>query len=251
MTPDPAAASDFYAKLLGWSYEKMDMATGPYTVAKVGEWPVAGIMAPPDEGVPTVWSTYVTVDDVNLIASKAVELGGKIELSPIDVPGVGRLCGIQDPQGAVIFAVQYEAKGEHANSDPFDFQSASTTHGMFSWFELRTSDVDAAREFYSQLFGWSIVTEEMQMGPYSIVKVGEVGMGGMVASPWEDVPPHWGGYLTVDDTDAAVARATELGGTVLMPPFDIPNVGRFSALKDPQGAVLAVIAYVSIPAESG
>ena len=77
MTPDPATASDFYAKLLGWSYEKMDMATGPYTVAKVGEWPVAGIMAPPDEGVPTVWSIYVTVDDVNLIASNAVELGGK------------------------------------------------------------------------------------------------------------------------------------------------------------------------------
>ncbi len=248
MTPDPAAAADYYAGLFGWTIEQMDMATGPYTVAKIGERPVAGMMAPPEEGIPTVWGFYVTVDDVDLIASSAVELGGSVEVPPMDIPDVGRLCGIQDPQGAFIFAVSYEPQ---EGDGQVDFRDAFTAHGAFSWFELRTPDVDVAKVFYGQLFGWNIVTEQMHMGPYSIVKTGDVAMGGMVTPPADNVPPHWGGYVTVDDTDATVSRAVDLGGAVLFGPFDIPDVGRFSMLQDPQGAALAVIAYVPVQVEEG
>jgi len=120
-------------------------------------------------------------------------------------------------------------------------------HGAFSWFELTTSDVDAAKSFYAKLFGWD--TEDMSMGDmnYTVVKVGNEGLGGITAVPpqAEGTPPHWGVYVTVDDVDARAAKAEELGGKILVPPTDIPTVGRLSLLQDPQGAVISVITYVS------
>ena len=119
-------------------------------------------------------------------------------------------------------------------------------HGAFSWFELMTTDVHNAKKFYSDLFGWN--TEDMNMGDmnYTVVKVGEEGLGGMMTVPpqAEGTPPHWGVYVTVDDVDATAAKAEELGGKILVPPSDIATVGRFSVLQDPQGAVISAITYV-------
>ena len=124
--------------------------------------------------------------------------------------------------------------------DPFKQQ------GAFSWFELMTSDVDGAKIFYSSLFGWD--TEDMPMGDmnYTVVKVGEESLGGIMTVPpqAEGTPPNWGVYVTVNDVDATARKAEELGGKVLVPPTDIPNVGRFSVLQDPQGAVISAITYV-------
>ena len=123
--------------------------------------------------------------------------------------------------------------------DPFKQQ------GAFSWFELMTTDVDAAKKFYSELFGWK--TEDMNMGDmnYTVVKVGEEGIGGIMATPSqvEGTPPNWGAYVTVDDVDATAKSAEALGGRILVPPTDIPTVGRFSVLQDPQGAVISAITY--------
>jgi predicted enzyme related to lactoylglutathione lyase len=110
--------------------------------------------------------------------------------------------------------------------------------GKFVWHEYSTSDIPAAVSFYTSLFGWT--TEEMDMGPggkYTIFKSGAVQVGGVMTVP--GVPPHWGQYCTVPDVDKAAEKATELGGTVLHPPTDIPTIGRFAMVKDPQGAVLA------------
>ena len=119
-------------------------------------------------------------------------------------------------------------------------------HGAFSWFELMTSDVDGAKKFYSNLFGWK--TEDMSMGEmdYTVVKMGEEGLGGMMHPPpqSEGMPPSWGVYVTVDDIDATARKAEELGGKILVPPTDIPTVGRFSVLQDPQGAVISAITYI-------
>ncbi len=118
-------------------------------------------------------------------------------------------------------------------------------HGAFSWFELMTTDTDGARKFYSTLFGWE--TEDMTMGDmnYTVWNVAKEGVGGLMPIPpqAEGQPPSWGVYVTVDDVDATAARAEELGGKVLMPPTDIPTVGRFCVLKDPQGAVISAITY--------
>ena len=123
---------------------------------------------------------------------------------------------------------------------------ARTKHGMFGWNELMTTAPAAAKEFYTKLFGWS--TEEMPMEDfnYTIVKVGEAMVGGMMATPpdCKGMPPFWLSYVTVDNVDATAAKAEELGGKICVPPRDIPEVGRFTVLQDPQGAVIAAITYV-------
>ena len=118
-------------------------------------------------------------------------------------------------------------------------------HGAFSWSELMTTDVEGAKKFYSDLFGWE--TENMNMGDmnYTVVKVGEESLGGIMATPpqAEGTPPNWGVYVTVDDVDATAKKAEELGGKILVAPTDIPTVGRFCVLQDPQGAVISAITY--------
>ena len=124
--------------------------------------------------------------------------------------------------------------------------SAFQTPGAFSWCELMTTNAGAATEFYAQLFGWKL--EAMNMGmPYHVVKVGDAAIGGIMgmrpgAPP--GMPPTWVPYVTVADVDALVKTVVSLGGKVLMPPADIPSVGRFAVIADPQGAAINVITYV-------
>lgn len=118
-------------------------------------------------------------------------------------------------------------------------------HGAFSWCELMTTDVPAAIEFYSKLFGWT--TEEYTGAgvPYTIVKVAGKEAGGIMKTPPEaqGMPPMWGLYVTVDDVDATAKKVEELGGKILYGPADIPTVGRFCVIQDPQGAAISVITY--------
>jgi predicted enzyme related to lactoylglutathione lyase len=111
MTSEPEAALRFYTALLGWSTQKMAMPGGDYHVLKVGETSVGGLMAIPPEakagGMPPNWGCYVTVDDVDATARKAVELGGKVVHCPQDIPGVGRMAVIVDPQGAALNVITY------------------------------------------------------------------------------------------------------------------------------------------------
>lgn len=111
MTTDPAAAVTFYGRLFGWTAEDVDMGTGPYHVLKIGESSVGGVMGMPPGAapMPPMWGCYVTVDDIDATAARCVELGGTIVMQPTDVPTVGRMAVLQDPQGAVISAITYAA----------------------------------------------------------------------------------------------------------------------------------------------
>lgn len=119
-------------------------------------------------------------------------------------------------------------------------------HGAFSWCELMTTDVDAAKAFYTKLFGWD--TEDMSMPgmTYTVVKAGGKGIGGIMPIPEEAqaMPPKWGNYVTVDDVDLTAQTAEQLGAKLCMPPHDIPGVGRFCVIQDPQGAVICAITYI-------
>jgi len=115
-------------------------------------------------------------------------------------------------------------------------------YGAFSWNELTTSDPKAAVEFYTKLFGWHTEVMHMECADYTIVKAGERPVGGIMASP-PDAPIAWTSYVTVDDIDDTAKLAESLGGKVCVPPTDIPDVGRFAVLKDPQGAIIAAITY--------
>jgi len=120
-------------------------------------------------------------------------------------------------------------------------------NGAFSWCELLTTDVEGAKAFYAKLFGWE--TEDMSMPgmTYTVVKSGAKGIGGIMPVPKESqgTPPFWGAYVTVGDVDTTARDAERLGAKVLVPPRDIPNVGRFCVIQDPQGAVINAITYTS------
>ena len=122
------------------------------------------------------------------------------------------------------------------------------THGDFSWTELMTRDVEGAAKFYQELMGYE--TERMPMGEggdYVILKAGGEGVGGIMEMPKEvpaNVPPHWASYVTADDVDQRAKKAQELGATMIVPPTDIPSIGRFCTFQDPQGAVLSLISYI-------
>lgn len=113
--------------------------------------------------------------------------------------------------------------------------------GRFDWYDLLTTDLDAARKFYSEVIGWK--TQKWEKGDYEMWTVGEQPLGGLMILPDEakkmGAPPYWLAYIETDDVDATVKQAEKLGGKVYQPPTDIPNVGRFAVLADPQGAVFA------------
>ncbi|VAW70870.1 Glyoxalase/bleomycin resistance protein/dioxygenase [hydrothermal vent metagenome] len=118
-------------------------------------------------------------------------------------------------------------------------------HGAFSWNELMTIDVSAAKIFYGSLFHWTL--EDMQTCDvgYTMAKAGDTEVAGIMATPPEvgEMPPMWGSYVTVDDVDASAKLVESLGGNIVLAPRDIPGVGRFCVIADPQGAVLSIITY--------
>ena len=111
MSDDVDKARDFYAGVLGWDTEVMDIGKGPYTVFKADDLPVAGLMAKPTEGpasfAPTAWTSYVTVDDVDERTARVAAAGGSVLAGPMDIPTVGRMSIIQDPTGGVIGIIKY------------------------------------------------------------------------------------------------------------------------------------------------
>lgn len=239
-TPDQDAAAEFYGDLFGWSVEADENAeqTGGYRVATLREKAIGGVMKLMQEGQPPAWSTYVSAEDADATVAKAREAGGNVVVEPMDVLDYGRMAFLADPTGAV-FGIWQPGRNIGAGlvNEP----------GAFSWAELNTRDVDAAKAFYGAVFGWTF--EDMAFeGAGSYVNVhltaDDTGVAGMLdmgerGIP-DEVPAHWQVYFGVDDTDAAVEKTKARGGSVMVEPIDIP-AGRFAVLTDPHGAAFAVI----------
>jgi len=122
---------------------------------------------------------------------------------------------------------------------------AMKVHGAFSWNELMTTDITAAKSFYSELFGWKLKDEDSGDMAYTMASAGDREVAGMMEIPDETkgMPPSWGGYVTVDNVDQQIERARKLGAKTVVEPKDIPNIGRFAVITDPQGAMLTMITY--------
>ncbi len=231
VTSDVGAAKGFYGELLGWTTE--GMPGGEYTIVNNAGVGQAGITEP-RMGEPAHWHSYVSVPDVDAAAKRAVKAGGKVLVEPFDVPTVGRMAAIQDPQGAVLSLFRAE------QGDPADV--ATKPIGGFYWNELWTRDDRAARAFYAEVVGFEFRDVDMgPMGTYHVAHASGADRGGLMRSPDAKAPPMWLPYVKVDDCDRTVARAQKLGATVLAPASDVPEIGRFSVLKDPTGAVIAVM----------
>ena len=239
-TSDNDAAKSFYTQLFDWEYVDNPMGPdqGVYTILKLDGKDIGGLYKlMPDmvaQGIPPNWMSYVAVTSADESVEKAKAEGATIMNGPFDVSTMGRMAVIQDPTGAV-FSI-WEAK-EHKGSGGYG------APGFLCWNELGTRDPEKAGQFYSNLFGWTRQPFPESPVEYTIFNNGDRGIGGMyrITPEMGSMPPNWLPYFAVEDCDAKVQKATELGGQVMMPPDDIPGIGRFAILIDPQGAVFAII----------
>lgn len=242
LTTDPKAAIDFYTKVTGWTTQKFEH--GDYTMFVSPQGPLGGVTMLPDAakkmGAGPFWQGNVEVPNVDETVAKVKDLGGKLYVAE-DVPGVGRLAVIADPQGAVIslFTPASEMKVHD-----------STKTGEFAWHELYTSDHQAAFEFYRAIAGWDKI-DEMDMGPMgTYLMYGRNGeaLGGMMTKPKDmktpdgrEVPNAWLFYITSGDFEGALARAKAAGATVLNGPMPVPGGQQIVQLMDPQGGAFALV----------
>ena len=234
-TTDQAAAKAFYGSLFGWSYDDQPMPpNGVYSMAKLGEGYVAAIAPQSPElaaaGAPPVWNTYLAVDSADDAVSKVEAAGGQVAMAPFDVMDAGRMAFVMDPSGA---AVAFWQAGQHIGA------SLVNEPGTVMWNELITTDPSAVA-FYEQVLGLTTSVMDMGTGEYTIFEAAGQQVGGSTPPQMPGTPNHWHVYFAVADADAFVTKVTELGGSILVEPFDTP-VGRMAVLRDPQGATFSII----------
>jgi predicted enzyme related to lactoylglutathione lyase len=206
--------------------------TGGYGFFTKGGRMVAGYGPQQNPGPPT-WAVYFAVADADEAANKIESAGGKVVVAPMDVMDAGRMGVFVAPDGAV-FSV-WEA-GEHKGA------GLTRETGAMSWVELNSRDIDSAKRFYPDVFGWTVETHEGEM-TYHELHLGSDTVGGMMTAPPQvpaEVPSHWLVYFGTDDVDASAAQAGQLGGNVLAGPMDFPG-GRFAVVLDPQGAAFGLL----------
>ena len=235
-TDDAAAAKAFYGGLFGWEFDDLPTGEqGTYSTCRLRGRAVAGLY---DRAETPGWGTYISVEDVEGTTRRARELGAEVLVEPFDTPGGGRVATLRDPAGA---AVSLSQPGEMFGAELVN------EDGAWTWNELVSADLAAARDFYVGLFGWS-AADAPGAFPRTSFTLGELLVGGGHApSPGEDPAPRWVVTFWVSDADQTAARARELGGSVPLPPMDIP-VGRLTVVADPRGAAFIATAVPGGPA---
>lgn len=238
-TTDQKAGVAFYRTLFGWDVNEQPIGpTETYSLFQLrGKEVAAAYTIRAEErqyGVPPHWNAYISVENADAAATRGLELGGSIIASPFDVMDAGRMAVLQDPTGARFQVWQPKRHiGTRIQGEP----------GALCWTELATRDTKTAEKFYTQLFGWSakVGTDGgMEYTKFSINGKPGAGMMAMPAQAPPQVPAHWTPYFQVTDCDATAAKAASAGGKTIVPPTDIPKVGRFAMLQDPQGAMFAI-----------
>jgi predicted enzyme related to lactoylglutathione lyase len=237
LTADPSAAPAFYGPLTGWGTMPFEGGGMPYTMWTNGDKPVGGLLDLPQEaidgGAPPHWLAYVSTPDVGATVIKAKDLGGTV-LADLDIPSVGSVAVIADPQGAVFAAFQPDGDTP-GHDEPMGL-------GEVSWHELATDDREAAWDFYSALFGWQ-KTDQFDMGEagtYQMFGRGAHPIGGIYNRP-EGMPVcSWIYYVSVTDINEATEKVKEMGGTILNGPMEVPGGDWGAQCMDPQGAAFAL-----------
>jgi predicted enzyme related to lactoylglutathione lyase len=234
-TSDQPAAKSFYGEVFGWTYDDMPVDESTvYSMAKVAGKTVAAIAPQPPEqaaaGVPPHWQMYVTSSDVDAAAAKVDGAGGHLHAGPFDVFDAGRMAVVQDPSGAFFMLWKpINSIGCELVNEP----------GAFTWAELIAPPNDNTADFYKTVTGMQLVSAPMPDGSnydgFSLDGTPEGMLAGTMAPPMPGIPPHWSIYFGAADVDATAAKVKQLGGSVLVEPFDIP-VGRMAVCSDPQGA---------------
>lgn len=234
---DIDAAKTFYSGLFGW--EAVDMPTDmgpPYTMFRIDGKSVAGAGPMPPgmpEGMPSYWTSYVNSKDVDAAVARATAAGGTVTMPPMDVMQEGRMAIIAAPDGSALGVWQAR---NHIGAQLVNMPNTLV------WNELQTRDTEGTRAFFAAVFGWTSETDPNGYVMYR--KDGRIHAGSMqIDEGWGDVPNNWAVYFHVEDVEAMVARAQELGGSVLVPPTPAGEMGLFAVLADPAGGAFTVMKF--------
>jgi uncharacterized protein len=249
LTSNADAAGDFYGKVVGWTSTNSDMPEMDYRFFSSSDGSdnkdgVGGYMAitpkMAEGGARPAWVGYIGVDDVDASVETITASGGAIYMQPQDVPNVGRMAMVADPQGAP-FYVMKGASDDVSHS----FAATEPKVGHCAWNELATSEPEAAIGFYASQFGWA-KDGEMDMGPMGTYHMMAASgarfmIGGIMRKVPEDPQSHWLYYFRVDDIDAAAERITAHGGRIHIPAMEIPGGDYSLAAADPDGAYFGLV----------
>jgi hypothetical protein len=239
---DVEGAKTFYGELLGVEAEAAPgdpEETGGYGFFTKNGKMICGFGPTQREGQPPAWSSYISVADADETVEKVKEAGGQVHAGPFDLPNEsGRMAVLQDPTGAFVCVNQ---QGNHPGAELVN------EPGTWTWNNLMTRDVEAAKKFYGDVFGWS-ATHNDEAPPDILMWQVEgqrwpEGLGGLMGIADDmpaEMPAHWQVYFIVENADEAIERATSSGAKLGFGPLDVP-VGRLATLVDPQGAVVSIM----------
>jgi hypothetical protein len=241
-TTDVEAAKDFYGDLLGLSYDAAPgdpEETGGYGFFIKDGKMIAGLGPVQSDEGHSAWSSYIKVESADETAERVKEAGGTVFFGPADLPNeAGRVAMLRDPSGAFIGIVEQNRNpGAQLVNEP----------GAWTWNNLLTRDIEAARKFYGKVFGWEAIhNEEAPPGIEMWQVEGQrwpEGMGGLMAMGDDmpaEMPSHWQVYFVVENCDGAIEKAESKGAKLGFGPIDVP-VARMATLVDPQGAVVSIL----------
>jgi uncharacterized protein len=238
---NPCQSSAFLNSLFGWTTQDIPMGSGIYSFLRNSNGTVGAMWEMPKEqkstGMQSFWSVNFLVADCDQSNERAVSLGAKSIVAPVDAGEHGRMSVLADPGGAMFCLWQSNSH----TGDLVMFENYS-----IGWVELTTRSTQQAREFYGSLFGWDFTESPIPIpnsGNYVEYAIGSTRYGGLLPmnSDWGDMPSHWSIYIPVPGVDACVARTKELGGKVVVSPFDAKGVGRIAMIAEPTGASTYII----------
>ena len=239
LTNNPDAAKAFYDPVAGWTIDAAATGDIDYRMIDAGDGAVGGTMTltreMKDHGAKPRWLGYIGVDDVDTTVAAIEARGGHVVMPAFDMDGVGRIALAADPQGNPFYVMRGASDGTSTSFDPEKF-------GHAAWNELKTSDLEAARDFYPAIFGWTLgdIMPMGEMGDYQFLDHGGRMIGAMMTAP-PDAPTGWGFAFHNRDVDAAAARIAELGGTVVGGPMDVPGDQRAVMATDPEGVPFMLV----------
>lgn len=235
---DPDAALAFYEAVADWRVAPSPIpGQGEDRIAEADGTPVAGIRrAMPGAPGLSGWTVHFATRDVDAMIARVVDLGGRIRSGPVDIPQVGRVALVSDPQDVVFAVMNTPSPGERRAFGPVPLGTARTLgHGV--WTELATPDPEAALAFYGALFGWETLGAMPMgaMGAYTFIGRGDLRPGAVMSSATTGAPARWNWYIHVADIDAALATVRGHGGTVLQGPDPIPGGSHSANIADLAG----------------
>ncbi len=231
-TTNVEASATFFTSLFGWTVDERDMGDGNIHRGWLNNGKGLGGLAEVETpGQPSHWVGFVHTESVTDAAARAAGTGGTVNIGRTDIGDTAAYGVVTDSQGTVV--------GLYEGPTEADFDYTAT--GMFGWSETSANDVAASRAFYAEVFNWTAgQSMAMPEGEYHMLNLGDHPVIGLYQKPAEAPMCHWTHYVNVEDAAASIAKATALGGNVIVPATTIPGMVTFAVLTDPTGAIFGI-----------